>query len=39
MEGILHQLIGTVVYPIVYKVLYIRGGAEFLPFTVLKAPK
>ena len=29
---ILHQLI---VYPIIYIVLYIRGGAEFLPSTVV----
>ena len=34
MEEILHQLIGTVVYPIIYKVLYIPGGAGFLPSTV-----
>ena len=32
MEEILHQLIG---YPIIYRVLYIPGGAGFLPSTVL----
>ena len=32
MEDILHQLM---VYPIIYKVLYIPGGAGFLPSTVL----
>ena len=32
MEKILHQLI--VVYPIIYKVFYIPGGAGFLPSTV-----
>ena len=31
MEEILHQLIG---YPIIYRVLYIPGGAGFLPSTV-----
>jgi len=30
-EEILHQLI---VYPIIYRVLYIPGGAGFLPSTV-----
>ena len=30
----IHQLIGTVVYPIIYRVLYIPGGAGFLPSTV-----
>ena len=36
MEEILHQLIGSqVVYPIIYKVLYIPGGCfGFLPSTV-----
>ena len=33
MEEILYQL-RLVVYPIIYKVLYIPGGAEFLPSTV-----
>ncbi len=33
MEEILHQLIGSL--PIIYKVLYIPGGAGFLPSTVL----
>ena len=33
MEQILHQL-RLVVYPIIYKVLYIPGGAGFLPSTV-----
>ena len=32
---ILHQLIGQVVYPTIYKVLYIPGGAGFLPSTVV----
>ena len=32
MEEILHQFIGSV--PIIYKVLYISGGAGFLPSTV-----
>ena len=35
MEEILHQL-RLVVYPITYKVLYIPGGAGFLPSTVTK---
>ncbi len=34
MEETLHQLIGTVVYPIIYRVLYIPGGAGILPSTV-----
>ena len=34
MEEILHQL-SLVVYPIIHKVLYIPGGAGFLPSTVL----
>ena len=34
MEEILHQL-RLVVYPIVYRVLYIPGGAGFLPSTVI----
>ena len=34
MEEILHQL-RLVVYPIIYKVLYIPGGAGFLPSTVV----
>ncbi len=33
MAEILHQL-RFVVYPIIYKVLYIPGGAGFLPSTV-----
>ena len=33
MEEILHQL-RLVVYPIIYRVLYIPGGAGFLPSTV-----
>ena len=33
MEEILHQL-RLVVYPIIYKVLYIPGGAGSLPSTV-----
>ncbi len=33
MEGVLHQL-RLVVYPIIYKVLYIPGGPGFLPSTV-----
>ena len=33
MEEILHQL-RLVVYPIIYMVLYIPGGAGFLPSTV-----
>ena len=33
MAEILHQL-RLVVYPIIYKVLYIPGGAGFLPSTV-----
>ena len=37
MEEILHQLRLVVyhVYPIIYRVLYIPGGAGFLPSTVL----
>ena len=37
MEETLHQLIGSlmVVYPIIYKVLHIPGGAGFLSSTVL----
>ena len=34
MEEILHQL-RLVVYPIIYTVLYISGGAGFLPSTVV----
>ena len=35
MEAILHQLIGSLsLYAIIYKVLYIPGGAGFLPSTV-----
>ena len=34
MEEILHQL-RLVVYPIIYRNLYIPGGAGFLPSTVL----
>ena len=33
MDKILHQL-RLVVYPIIYKVLYIPGGAGFRPSTV-----
>ena len=33
MEEILHQL-RLVIYPIIYKVLYIQGGAGFQPSTV-----
>ena len=33
MEEILHQL-RLVVFPIIYRVLYIPGGAGFLPSTV-----
>jgi len=33
MAEILHQLI--VVYPIIYRVVYIPGGAGFLPSTVV----
>ena len=33
VEEVLHQL-RLVVYPIIYKVLYIPGGAGFLPSTV-----
>ena len=32
---ILHQMIGQVVYPILYRAFYIQGGAGFLPSTVL----
>ena len=37
MEEILHQLIGSLshVYPIIYKVLHMPGGAGFLPSTGL----
>ena len=35
MEEILHQLIGRV-YPIIYRVLYIQGGAGFLPSTIVQ---
>ncbi len=36
MAEILHQLIGSLSgYPIIYKVLYIPGGAGFLPSTVV----
>ena len=35
MEEILHQFM-LVVYPIIYRVLYIPGGAGFLPSTVGK---
>ncbi len=34
MEGILHQL-RLVVYSIIYRVLYIPGGAGFLPSTIV----
>ena len=34
MEEILHQFIGSLSGPINYKVLYIPGGAGFLPSTV-----
>ena len=34
MEEILHQLLDTVVYPTIYSVWYIPGGAGFLPSTV-----
>jgi len=34
MEEILHQL-KTVVYPIIYRVSAIQGGAGFLPSTVV----
>ena len=34
MEEILHQL-KTVVYPIIYRVSTIQGGAGFLPSTVV----
>jgi len=36
MDEILHQLIGSLssVYPIIYWILYIPGGAGFLPLTV-----
>ena len=33
MDKILHQ-VRLVVYPIIYRVLYILGGAGFLPSTV-----
>ena len=33
MEEILHQL-RLVIYPIIYRVLYIRGGAGFVPATL-----
>jgi len=36
MEEILHQL-RLVGYPIIYKVLYIPGGAGFLPSTVVSS--
>ena len=32
---ILHQMIGQVVYPILYRAFYIQGGAGFLPSTAL----
>ena len=32
MSEILHQLIGS--YPTIYRILYIPGGAAFLPSTV-----
>ena len=35
MEEILHQL-RLVVYPIIYRVLYIPGGADFFPSTVFQ---
>ena len=35
MEEILHQL-RLVVYPTIYTVLYIPGGAGFLPSTVFQ---
>ena len=39
MEEILHQLIGTLVlYPIIYRVLYMPGGAGLLPSTVAFKP-
>ena len=34
MAEILHQLIGTVVFPFIYSVSYIPGGAGFQPSTV-----
>ena len=34
MAEILHRFIGTVVYPIIYRVSYISGGARFQPSTV-----
>jgi len=34
MEEILHQLIGGLVYPIIYRFSAIPGGAGFLPSTV-----
>ena len=37
MEELLHQL-RLVVYPIIYRVLYIPGSAGFLPSTVLALP-
>ena len=35
MEEILHQFIGILVYPIIYRVSYIPGGARFQPSTVV----
>ena len=37
MDKILHQLISS--FSIIYKVLYIPGGAEFLPSTVATNPE
>jgi len=34
MEEILHQL-RLVVYPIIYRVLYVPGGSGFTPSTIL----
>ena len=37
MEGILHQVVASLpVYPTIYRVLYIPGGAGFLPSTVCR---
>ena len=38
MEKILHQLIWYSKYPIIYRVLYIPGGAGFLPSTISFLP-
>ena len=37
MEEILHQLIGSFTVSIIYRGLYIPGGAGFLPSTVAHA--